>query len=147
MFNVTLDTNILVSAFISKRKEYRILRLAKLGKIKLSLSLEILEEFKEVISRPKFGFSQEQINQATKQLLSTSELLITSTKIDTVKEDPDDNKILECSLDGKSDFIISGDNHLLNLKEYKNIKIIKSREFLEKYKATKNVKRSPNAKN
>ena len=144
MFNLTLDTNILISAFISKGNEYRILRLAKLGKIKLSLSLEILEEFKEVIGRLKFGFSQEQINKATKQLLSISEILITSTKIDIVKEDPDDNKILECALDGKSDFIISGDNHLLNLKEYKNIKIINSREFLEKYEKTKNEKKSTN---
>ena len=140
MFNVTLDTNILVSAFISKGKEYRILRLVKLGKIKLSLSLEILKEFKEVISRPKFGFSQEQINKATKELLSISEILITSSKLEIVKEDPDDNKILECALDGKSDFIISGDRHLLDLKEYKNNKILISREFLIKYSEAKNVK-------
>jgi putative PIN family toxin of toxin-antitoxin system len=141
MFNVTLDTNILVSAFISRGNEYRILRLAKLEKIKLSLSLEILEEFKEVISRPKFGFSQEQINKATKELLSVSEILITSSKLEVVKEDPDDNKILECALDGKSEFIISGDRHLLDLKEYKKIKILTSREFLEKYKWAKNVKK------
>ena len=141
MFNLTLDTNILVSAFISKGNEYRILRLAKLEKIKLYISLEILEEFKEVISRSKFGFSQKQINKSIKQLLSISEILITSSKLEIVKEDPDDNKILECALDGKSDFIISGDRHLLDLKEYKNIKILTSRELLEKYNKAKNVKK------
>ena len=141
MFNLTLDTNILVSAFISKGNEYRILRLAKLEKIKLYISLEILEEFKEVISRSKFGFSQKQINKSIKQLLSISEILITSSKLEIVKEDPDDNKILECALDGKSDFIISGDRHLLDLKEYKNIKILTSRELLEKYNRAKNVKK------
>ena len=131
MFNVTLDTNILVSAFISKGKEYRILRLVKLGKIKLSLSLEILKEFKEVISRPKFGFSQEQINKATKELLSISEILITSSKLEIVKEDPDDNKIIECAFESKSDYIITYDIYLLKLKEYNGIKIIKPEDFLK----------------
>ena len=44
-------------------------------------------------------------------------------------------------MDGKSDFIISGDRHLLDLKEYKNIKILTSRELLEKYNRAKNVKK------
>ena len=140
MFRLTLDTNILVSAFISKGNEYRLLKLAKLGRIKLSLSLQILEEFEDVIMRPKFGFSQEQINNTSKQLLSVCEMLNPTTKVNIVKEDPDDNKILECAIDGKSDFVISGDRHLLDLKNYNNIKILNSREFLEIYKEDKNVK-------
>jgi predicted nucleic acid-binding protein len=48
-----------------------------------------------------------------------------------VQDDPDDNKFIECALECKANYIISGDTHLLNLKEYEGIKIIKSSEFLK----------------
>ena len=49
--------------------------------------------------------------------------------IDIVKEDPDDNRVLECALASKSEYILTYDNHLLNLKEFRNIKIIKPEEL------------------
>ncbi|WP_425274152.1 PIN domain-containing protein [Thermoanaerobacter siderophilus] len=51
-------------------------------------------------------------------------------KIEVIKEDPKDNIFLECALEGSCDFIVTGDNHLLQLKEYKNIKIVKAEEFV-----------------
>ncbi|MBI2630224.1 putative toxin-antitoxin system toxin component, PIN family [Candidatus Pacearchaeota archaeon] len=54
------------------------------------------------------------------------------TKIEIIKDDPDDNKIIECAIEGKVDFIISQDNHLLNLKEFQGIKIVSPKEFLNK---------------
>ena len=131
MLRVTPDTNTLISAFISEGNEYELLKLAKLGKIKIILSLDILKEFKDVISRQKFGFSKEQIKNAFKQILSISEIIIPRIKIKIIKEYPEDDRILECASVGNVDYIVSGDKHLLNLKEYKNIKIIRAFEALK----------------
>jgi len=53
-----------------------------------------------------------------------------SIKIEIIKYDPDDNKFIECAVTNKADYIISGDNHLLDLKEYGNVKILSPKEFL-----------------
>ena len=52
-------------------------------------------------------------------------------KLKIVKEDPDDNKILECAVEGKADFIVSQDSHLLKLREFHGIRIMSPEEFLE----------------
>lgn len=54
-----------------------------------------------------------------------------SEKLSIVKDDSDDNKILECAKTGKVDFIVSNDNHLLKLKNFENIPIITPQEFIK----------------
>jgi putative PIN family toxin of toxin-antitoxin system len=51
--------------------------------------------------------------------------------ISIIEYDPDDNKFIECALKCRANFIISGDKHLLNFKEYKNIKILAATDFLK----------------
>lgn len=131
MFRLTPDTNILVSATIIKGKEYKLLEAARLGKIKLLLSPEILKEFKDVISREKFGFSTKQIKDVFKELLDIIEIIIPSIKLNIIKEDLSDNRILECALQGRVNYIISGDEHLLRLRKFRNIRIIRAGEFLD----------------
>ena len=138
MLKITADTNILVSAAIAKGNEFEILRFAKLGKIELILSMNILKEFKDVISRPKFGFSEEQVSSAFKHILSICTIVVPSAKLDIIKEDPDDNKILECADAGKVDYIVSGDGHLLNLEDYNGIKIVKAGYILKLKKKKSN---------
>ena len=132
MLKVTPDTNILVSAVISKGNEFELLRLAHIGRIKVILSLQILKEFKDVISRKKFGFSDEKINRILKSIVNISAIVMPSNRIDLIKEDPADNKILECAETGKADYIVSGDGHLLKLKKYKGIEIVKTSNILKK---------------
>jgi predicted nucleic acid-binding protein len=57
--------------------------------------------------------------------------LFPKNETEEVSRDKDDNKILQCGLNGNVDFIITGDNDLLVLKEYRNIKIIRPKEYLE----------------
>lgn len=52
--------------------------------------------------------------------------------IDIITDDPEDNMVLECVVEGKADYIISGDRHLLSLKEYKRIRIMTTKEFIER---------------
>ena len=131
MLKVTADTNTLVSAVISKGNEFELLCLAHKGKVELVLSPQILKEFKGIISRQKFGFSEEQVSNVFKQIISISTIVIPSIKLDIIKEDPPDNRILECAETGKVDYIVSGNKHLLNLKKYKNIQIVRTSEILE----------------
>lgn len=131
MLVITPDTNVLVSATIIRGNEYQLLKAAKLGKIKIVLSPSILKEFKDVISRPKFGFTNKQIENVFRQLLDITDIVVPSIKLDVVKEDPTDNKILECALECKADFVVSGDNHLLEIKSVKGMKIIRAKDFLE----------------
>lgn len=131
MLKVTADTNVLVSATIAKGNEFELLKLAYGGKIELILSPSILKEFREVISRTKFGFSEQQVNSIFKQIINICTIVTPSIKLDVVKEDPSDNKILECAETGKVEYIVSGDNHLLKLKAYGNIQIIRTFEMLK----------------
>lgn len=55
-----------------------------------------------------------------------------TTILNVIKDDPTDNIFLNCAVDGKADYLISGDAHLLNIKKYKRIKILTAKEFLEK---------------
>ena len=48
-----------------------------------------------------------------------------------MKDDPDDNRVLECAIESSSDYIVTYDKHLLKLKEYKGIKIMKHEEILK----------------
>jgi len=62
-------------------------------------------------------------------VLSFVNLIIVRNKINIVKEDPDDNKIIECAIESDSEYILTYDNHLLKIKEYKSVKILKPEEF------------------
>ena len=134
---IVADTNILVSAFISKGNEFNILEVAGEGRIKIVLSKELFEEFKGVIRREKFGFSFEKAEELIKQVSALAEIISSSEKLDIIKEDSDDNKVLESAVDGKAHYIVTGDEHLLKLKNYQNIKIINSKEFLDLFNKIK----------
>jgi len=137
MLKITVDTNTLISASIANGNEFKLLKLVKLGKIELVLSLQILKEFKEVILRAKFGFSQEQVINALKQIIDISTIIMPFVKIDIIKDDSSDNMILECAESAKVEYIVSGDKHLLNLKKYKDIEIVTTRFILEKLETYK----------
>ncbi len=131
MIRLVIDTNVFVSALISARSIPALL-LDEAGKnYTLFISKEILGEVEDVISRKKFGFSTQKISSAMEAILSFSEIINPEIKVDVIKSDPDDNKILECAIACKASYIVSGDSHLLDLREYGSIKIINPKTALE----------------
>lgn len=130
MIRVVADTTVLVSAIIAKGNEYSLLKEAKLEHFRLVLSPQVVNELRGVISRPKFGFSKSQIESVVKQIISISEIVITTSQIAVMNDDPDDNRIIEVAIDGKADYIVSGDKDLLRLQKFRNIKIIPAAAFL-----------------
>ncbi|KCZ70692.1 putative toxin-antitoxin system toxin component, PIN family [Candidatus Methanoperedens nitroreducens] len=131
MIKLVLDTNVLVSALISAKSNPALLLDAAGENYSLYISKEILSELEGVISREKFGFSDERIDTAIEAILSFSEIINPGIKLDVIKSDSDDNKILECAVACCASYIVSGDKHLLDLKEYGNIKIINPKEAID----------------
>jgi len=131
MIKVVPDTNVLVSATIVRGNEFLFLKQAQNKKFELYLSPPILEEYMDVLSRPKFEFSEDEIMSALDALLSFSNVIFPKERIDIIGEDPSDNRFLECASEAEADFLVSGDKHLLALKRYGRTRIVNTKEFLE----------------
>jgi putative PIN family toxin of toxin-antitoxin system len=131
MIRLVIDTNVFVSALISTRSIPALLLDEAGKKYSLFISKQILSEVEDVISREKFGFTKQKISSALEAILSFSEIIDPEIKVDVIKSDPDDNKILECAIACGASYIVSGDSHLLELREYGSIKIINPKTALE----------------
>jgi len=128
---VVLDTNVLVSALIKASKPRDLFN--KLAKDKqIVLSRAILEEFLEVIEDPKIAkyTSEKDVTVFLNTLKNAARIVQVKSKFKAVKEDPDDDTIIQTAYDSKADYIISGDRHLLLLKQFKGIRILTVDEML-----------------
>jgi len=130
MNKVVIDTNVFVSSFFGGIPR-KIIDLWKNGKITLCLSQAIIEEYIDVLIR--LGIDNSEINDLIKLFAENYFSIFTAKtpKISVVKDDPDDNKFIECAVALDCKIIISGDKHLRSLKKYIDIKILSPREFID----------------
>lgn len=130
---VVLDTNVLVSALlIPGSVPGRILQRFRDGLFTLVISGKILEEYGEVLNRPRFGLVPEKIDILLKEIESRSLVVIPLKRHRAVPADPDDNEFVDVAVQGKADFIVTGDAHLLDLTSFRSVAIVSPTEFLEK---------------
>jgi putative PIN family toxin of toxin-antitoxin system len=101
------------------------------GKDKLLVSNEILQELFFVLSRPKFNVSNNQVIHFINSIEEVAYHVPTMGTIQGICRDSDDDKILECAFMGDADFIVSGDNDLLSLKEFQEIPVLTASEYLD----------------
>ena len=130
MIKVVVDTNVFVSSFFGGNAK-KIINLWKTGEIKLCLSRKIVDEYIDVIKR--LGLQDEKELEELLSIFAESFNSIFSADtpmLDIVKDDPDDNKFIECAVALKCSYIISGDKHLKEIKNYMGIKILNPKEFL-----------------
>lgn len=128
---IVVDTNILISFFCFPSGAIReLMKKILASEYELVLSDEILDEFKEVINKK---FKELKIIEwdFIKFIQENFTIINPDKKLSIIKEDISDNKIIECAVAAKADFIISGDKHTLDLCKYKNIKILKPADFLK----------------
>ncbi|OAT79413.1 putative toxin-antitoxin system toxin component, PIN family [Desulfotomaculum copahuensis] len=128
---ITVDTNVLTSALGWNGPEAAVIEMVLESKIELCLSVQILGEFYRVVQYPKFGFNDEEVDGFVGRLLPVVTFISPMQKINAVTADPDDNKIIDCAVAGEANYLISGDKHLLELNEYKGIRILKASDFLQ----------------
>jgi putative PIN family toxin of toxin-antitoxin system len=121
---VILDTNIWVSALISKDFEW-IDGLFVSENIELVFSERLLTEFLHVARRPKLRkfISEERLTRII-ELLDTYATMVTTTSSIDLCRDPDDNFLLELAVDAPADLLVTGDNDLLSLKAIGNCRIV-----------------------
>lgn len=130
MIRAVLDTNVIISALFWRGTPYLILKQAIKGDFLFLSSPSILEEVRNKLIS-KFNFPKEKTDQYLKILIVNCELVRPEEKLKVVKDDPSDNKIIECADEGKADLIISGDTHLKRLKRYKDIEIVSPTQALK----------------
>ena len=127
---VAADTNVIVSALLWEGNESKIIGLVEEGKIKLLTSVTLLNELKKVLMYKRFGLDEKTVDDNVKYVLTISEIISPKRSLRVIREDPADDKVLECALEGKARYIVSGDKHLLRLKEFRGIKVIRAKELL-----------------
>jgi uncharacterized protein len=136
--NIVPDTNTVISGLFWKGAPRQVLDLARSGTFTLFTSPDLLAELGEVLERQKFFARLVQANVNVEELvLGYASLAITVRphKIaPVIKADPDDDKVLACAKTANAEVIASGDNHLLDLKEFEGIKIMTVNQLLEQYK-------------
>lgn len=130
MARIVVDTNVLVSALIKKGKPLSLVQ-RLLEKHTVVLSSQMLAELADVLSRDKFTITNAQIDLFISLLLRKSTVTSVSGNLNVISEDPDDNIVLLTAINGKADYIVSGDKHLLSLRKFEGIAIVTISQMLE----------------
>lgn len=134
MLRAVINTNVFVSGIAFKlEKPKKIVDLWLKQKIILIVSQPLIEELTEVLYRGKFQkqATDEEITQLIQQIQKITVFVKGNLPVlRIIKDDPDDDVVLATALEGYADYIVSGDHHLLDLGEFRGIKIVKPIEFL-----------------
>ena len=130
MIRAVLDTNVFISALFWKGAPHDVFQLGLRGAFSILTSEEILKELQTKLLY-KFELPVENARAFLEIIALNSEAVVPKKKLRVVLEDPADNKIVECAEEGRAQCIVTGDSHLLRLKKYDDIKIVKPAEFLK----------------
>ena len=125
-----LDTNVFVSGIHWNGASEQVLRAWFLNKFKLVSSTEIVVEFANTMLSFKVPMNIEDISWWESLILEKAEFVVPQRKMAMVKDDPDDDKFIEAAVEGKADYVVTQDNHLLKIRQFEGIQIITPEEFL-----------------
>jgi putative PIN family toxin of toxin-antitoxin system len=129
VIGVTLDTNIYVSALEFGGVGARLLAMARAGLFRIDVSDAILDEVVTVL-RDDFRWDGYRLHFAREQIANMANRVVPQLRLDVIKEDPDDNRILECALEAKSAFVVSSDKDLLRLATYGDLRMVTARQLV-----------------
>ena len=131
MFRVTADSNIYISALQFGGLPRQFLNAARRRKraFQLATSPALLEELQGVL-RKKFGWTEAMLKMEHTRMARFVVQVNPTETINVVEADPDDDRVLECAVAAKCRFIVTGDKHLLDLGQYRNIQIVKLADFM-----------------
>ncbi|PIN77900.1 putative toxin-antitoxin system toxin component, PIN family [Candidatus Woesearchaeota archaeon CG10_big_fil_rev_8_21_14_0_10_33_12] len=131
---LVLDTNVLVSGTFWTGSSFKVISLIDQDKVLFIVSPAILSEYDRILHSDeildKTTLYQQTRIKAIHKLLSKALIVDPKQKFNVANGDPDDNKFLEAAIEGKADYIISKDKHLLNIKIFKDIPILTPEQFL-----------------
>jgi len=136
MIRVVLDTNLFVSALLKPDSNPdRIITLVREEKVLLLISDAICDEITRVLFYPKIRkrlvASDEELQNFIKLLRTVAIVTPGCLNLPLLAADPDDTKYLICAVEGRADYIVSGDHHLTDLVIYRGIRVITPTEFIQ----------------
>lgn len=132
-----IDTNILVSGLFSESGSIaELMDLWTDGVFELVTSEEIIEELYRTLHKPSvqkhFKPTEDEIIDYIEVIRDRAILTPGLHKTDRIRDDPTDNKFLSAAIEAKADFIVSGDKHLKDVKQFQGIKIVDTKSFVER---------------
>lgn len=132
---IVMDTNIVISGLlVPSGPPGKIVDLWVENKLTVVVCRAMIEEYFDVLLRPKFKKVGSIIERQELLMglleMENSIFVYPQTRLDVIKDDPEDNRVLECAVEGEVKHIISGDDHLLAIKEFKGIIIVSPAEFI-----------------
>ncbi len=132
---VVLDTNVLISSLLSLTgRPAEIIRRWEADEFDLVTSLPLLTELENALTYQRvskyFKEPEGKTGALLRRLRTTATVVEPRFTLDVVKQDPPDNRVLECAVAGGASYIVTGDRHLLELKEYRGIVILNPAGFL-----------------
>ena len=128
---IVLDTHVIVSGILRPfSKAASILRLVTDGTVQLAYDLRLLSEYRDVLSRPKFNITKENVEAFLTQV--EQEGFLASVKpLEIHLPNPDDEPFLEVALAGRVEAMVTGNKRHFPKKDYQGVKILSPAEFLE----------------
>ena len=131
---VVIDTNVLISAIFWTGKPKHLLNQVRLGKLTFLTSIALLAELKEILTRKDkpFKLSVVEAEQVVAAMRDLAEIVEPRQRL-SICQDEDDNRVLECALEGRAEWIITGDLHLLRLQSLQGVPIVTVAGFLSQY--------------
>ena len=129
---IVVDTNVLISGVFFGGFPRKILRASVEGRVRAYASMEILNEYQEII-REMVLRKQGNIDVSIlNPLIRSMEIIEPASQIEICR-DPDDDKFINCARDAHAMYIVSGDKDLLVIQQFENISIVTAKEFCERY--------------
>jgi putative PIN family toxin of toxin-antitoxin system len=126
---VVFDTNILFSATGWRGNPFQCVERARAGQVEAVTCPELLKELAEKLEL-KLGLSPERTAEALADYLSFLRVVSIPKILDAVPRDREDNAVLECAIEGRAEFVVSGNKDLLSLGTFRGIRIVRASEFL-----------------
>jgi putative PIN family toxin of toxin-antitoxin system len=130
---IVLDTNVFISGIFFGGPPSQILQSWRKSQIKIVLTEQILEEYQRVGEELSAKYPSINIEPIIELFTIFGEFVEAKGIAETICEDPDDNKFIECAIASKSKLIVSGDKHLLKISGYKEVEVLKPRQFVDNY--------------
>ena len=127
--HVVYDTNVIVSATLKPGSiPASLVALALAGSVRLFLSPEILEEYREVLKRPKFGFDPGTVDTFISELEKNGTMVYPTKRVSISLDEPD-NRMLEAASEAKAHYIVTGNKKHFPFPEFEGARIVSPAEF------------------
>jgi len=130
---IVLDTNVFISGIFFGGPPLQILKFWRKSDVRIILTKKIVEEYQRIGEQLSAKYPSINIEPIIELFTIFGEFVETKGISESICEDPDDNKFIECAIASQSKLIVSGDKHLLKISGYKDIEVLKPRDFIDNY--------------